>query len=107
MPYALVPRDYILKKVTKQQEGAVNSKRRHDDVLAFLKNPTTPFLAGGILFTGVLSAIVAAIIVELGLPDTEEVKERLDIAAKKGVKAAAGGTLLGKILEEIIGTDDK
>jgi hypothetical protein len=101
MPYALVPKDYTLEKVTKQQEAAVNSKRRHDDVLAFLENPTTPFLVGGVLFTGVLSAITAAIIVELDLPDTDEVKERLDIAAKKGVKAAAGGTLLGKIIKGI------
>jgi hypothetical protein len=101
MPYALIPEDHTLEKVTKQQEAAVNSKRRHDDVLAFLENPTTPFLVGGVLFTGVLSAIIAAIIVELDLPDTDEVKERLEVAAKGGIKAAAGGTLLGKIIKGI------
>ena len=101
MPYALVPKDYTLKKVTTAQKAAVDSKRRHDDVLAFLENPTTPFLVGGVLFTGVLSAIVAAIITELDLPDTDEVKERLDVAAKKGVKAAAGGTLIGTIIKGI------
>ena len=53
------------------------------------------------LVSGVLSAIVAAIIVELDLPDTEDVKQRIEIAVKKGGKAAAGGTLLGKIIKGI------
>jgi len=101
MPYALVPKDYTLKKVTTAQKAAVDSKRRHDDVIAFLENPTTPFLVGGVLVSGVLSAITAAIIVELDLPDTEDVKERIEIAVKKGGKAAAGGTLLGKIIKGI------
>jgi len=39
MPYALIPDGYSLKKVTKLQKQAVNDKRRHDDVLAFLNNP--------------------------------------------------------------------
>jgi len=102
MPYALIPEDYTLEKVTKQQEAAVNSKRRHDDVIAFLENPTTPFLVGGVLFTGVLSAIVAAIITELDLPDTDDIKEKLEIGVKKGVKGAAGATTLGKIVREIL-----
>ena len=42
MAYALIPDGYSLKKVTKQGERAVNAKRRHDDVLAFLNNPNTP-----------------------------------------------------------------
>ena len=39
MPYALIPDGYSLKKVTKLQKQALNDKRRHDDVLAFIANP--------------------------------------------------------------------
>ena len=47
MPYALIPDGYTLKKVTRAQERAVNAKRRHDDVLALLNNPTTIPVVGG------------------------------------------------------------
>jgi len=47
MPYALIPDGYTLKKVTKLQKQAVNDKRRHDDVVAFLSNDGTPALLGG------------------------------------------------------------
>ena len=100
MPYALVPRDYILKKVTKQQEAAVNSKRRHDDVKAFLENPTTPFLVGGALFTGVIGTIVAALIAELDLPSSPELVERLEGATKASL-LGAGPVLLKKLWEEV------
>ena len=46
MPYALIPDGYTLKKVTKLQKQAVNDKRRHDDVVAFLSNDGTPALLG-------------------------------------------------------------
>ena len=46
MPYALIPDGYSLKKVTKLQEQAVNSKRRHDNVQAFLENENAPLLIG-------------------------------------------------------------
>ena len=101
MPYGLIPDGYTLKKITKQQENALKQKRRHDNVEAFVSNPGAPFLVGGVLFTGVLSAIVAAIIIELDLPDTEDVKERIEIAAKKGIKTAAGSGFIGKIIKEL------
>ena len=47
MPYALIPDGHTLKKVTPAQEAAVHSKRRHDDVVAFLSNENTPPLLGG------------------------------------------------------------
>ena len=50
MPYALIPDGYTLKKITKAQETAVNAKRRHDDVLAFINNPE---LMKQIIITGV------------------------------------------------------
>ena len=51
MPYALIPDGYSLKQVTKLQKKAVDDKRRHDNVVAFLSNDGTPALigAGGLL----------------------------------------------------------
>ena len=40
MPYALIPDGYSLKKVTKLQKQAVSDKRRHDNVMKLLENPT-------------------------------------------------------------------
>jgi len=46
MPFALIPDGYSLKKVTKLQKQAVSDKRRHDNVMKLLENPTTlPTLA--------------------------------------------------------------
>jgi len=47
MPYALIPDGFSLKKVTKLEKQAVDSKRRHDNVMAFINNPNTPTLIGG------------------------------------------------------------
>ena len=41
MPYALIPDGYTLKSVTKLQKQAVSDKRRHDNVMELLKNPST------------------------------------------------------------------
>ena len=53
MPYALIPEGFELKKVTKAQEQAVNAKRRHDNVQAFIENENTPLLvgAGAVVFS--------------------------------------------------------
>ena len=46
MPFALIPDGYSLKKGTKLQKQAVSDKRRHDNVMKLLENPTTlPTLA--------------------------------------------------------------
>ena len=39
MPYALIPEGFTLKKVTKQQQDAVNRLRKHDNVKTILNNP--------------------------------------------------------------------
>ena len=39
MPYALIPDGFSLKKVTKLEKQAVDSKRRHDNVVTVLNNP--------------------------------------------------------------------
>ena len=41
MPFALIPDGYSLKKVTKLQKQAVSDKRRHDNVMELLRNPST------------------------------------------------------------------
>ena len=49
MPYVLIPDGHKLEKATKLQIDAVNSKRRHDDVVALLANPNTPLVIGGLI----------------------------------------------------------
>ena len=49
MPFALIPDGFSLKKVTKLQEKAINSKRRHDNVMAILENSQTPLVVAGIV----------------------------------------------------------
>ena len=49
MPFALIPDGYSLKKVTKLQKQAINSKRRHDNVMAILENSQTPLVVAGIV----------------------------------------------------------
>ena len=100
MPYALIPDGYSLKKVTKLQKQAVNEKRRHDDVVAFLENPTTPFLVGGALFTGIIGTIVAAVISELDIPSTPELVEKLEGATKASL-LGAGPVILKKLWEDV------
>jgi len=51
MPYALIPDGYSLKQVTKLQKQAVDDKRRHDDIVALLNNPTTPTVVGAAIAT--------------------------------------------------------
>ena len=48
MPYALVPRDYILKKVTAQQKNAVDDYRKHEDFKTFLGSPQSGTAVGGV-----------------------------------------------------------
>ena len=65
MPYALIPDNHTLKKVTSAQEAAVHSKRRHDDVVAFLGNEGMPKLIVGGAILAALPIIIPAIIAAL------------------------------------------
>ena len=109
MPYALIPDGYSLTKVTKLQKQAVNDKRRHDDVVAFLSNETTPLLVGG---AGVLA--LSPILVKLFLEATEDIGVILSDDQKDKIKKAwlislvpgAPGTLLGtEIWKKVFGVD--
>jgi len=48
MPYALVPRDYILKKVSAQQKTAVEDYRKHEDFKTFLGSSQSGTAVGGV-----------------------------------------------------------
>jgi len=52
MPYALIPDNYTLEKVTTAQKAAVDKHNRHENVNTFLDNQNTPLLlgAGGLVF---------------------------------------------------------
>ena len=107
MPYALVPDNYTLKKVTPAQEAAVHSKRRHDDVVAFLSNENTPALLGG----GALLALTPFLLdtlMELLEVDNILLTDKQKTKLKKGFEVAlisnpiTGTFVLGKKIEEYI-----
>ena len=109
MPYALIPDGYSLKKVTKLQKQAVNDKRRHDDVVAFLSNETTPLLVGG---AGVLA--LSPVLVKLFLQATEDLGVILSNDQKDKIKKTwlislvpgAPGTLLGtELFKKLFGVE--
>ncbi len=82
MPYALIPDGYSLKKVTKLQKEAVKDKRRHDDVLALLSNPTAVSVFGASAAALALGAIAPTFIKLL-----EEKVGALSDDVKDGIKA--------------------
>ena len=78
MPFALIPDGYSLKKVTKLQKQAVSDKRRHDNVMKLLENPTTlPTLAtliGGALIAKTVDDTLASL-VDQGINIVDQTKD--------------------------------
>ena len=99
MPYALIPDGYTLKKVTPLQEAAVNSKRRHDDIVALLENSNTPLVVGGLItaFFGVKLAedIITDIEGRLGAL-SDDVKEGIRETVNIQIQAPVITTPSGK-----------
>ena len=104
MPFALIPDGYSLKKVTKLQQKAVNDKRRHDNVVAFINNP---------------ELMKQIIVVVAGYLALKEAQELYDYLGEKGVQiqqdvkdeytrkrtfgaVPAGGVSIDDILEEAL-----
>ena len=89
MAYALIPDGYSLEKVTKLQEAAVNSKRRHDDVVALLENSNTPLVIGG-LITAFFAVKTAGNIIddlqEAGISLTDQAKDTITDTVAKAEK---------------------
>ena len=103
MPYALIPDGYSLKKVTKLQKQAVNDKRRHDDVLAFIANPE--LMKQVMIIVASYLALKEAndlyeYLAEAGINITEEVKN--DYTKKRSVKGAPVGVSIEQIVEGTI-----
>jgi len=71
MPFALIPDGYSLKKVTKLQLKALNDKRRHDNVVAFINNPE------------LMKQIIVVVAGYLALKEAQDVYEYL---GEKGVQ---------------------
>ena len=79
MPYALIPDGYTLKKVTKAQEKAVKDKRRHDNIMKTLENPTTVPIVAGLITGGTLTALIGKYFPELlEKIDEAEISRRLN-----------------------------
>ena len=80
MPFALIPDGYSLKKVTKLQKQAVSDKRRHDNVMKLLENPTTlPTLAtliGGALVAKAVDDTLESL-VDQGINIVDQTKDAL------------------------------
>ena len=78
MPFALIPDGYSLKKVTKLQKQAVSDKRRHDNVMKLLENPTTlPTLAtliGGALIAKAVDDTLESL-VDQGINIVDQTKD--------------------------------
>ena len=88
MPFALIPDGFTLTKVTKAQEKAVSDKRRHDDVVALLNNPSTPIIVGGAVATFFGVQLANNIIAKI-----EETAGELAAENKQAVREATQATI--------------
>jgi len=102
MPYALIPDGYSLKKVTKLQKQALNDKRRHDNVVAFINNPE---LMKQIIITG-----FAFLAVKEGQQVIDDLKEAganisdatIDAYKKKRDVGAPVGVSIEQVVDEAL-----
>ena len=79
MPYALIPDGYTLKKVTKAQEKALKDKRRHDNVVEFIKNPE--------LMKQIIISVSAYLVAREGLSALSDLKD-LGVNVSKDIEDA-------------------
>ncbi len=79
MPYALIPDGYSLKEVTKAQEKAVKDKRRHDNVVEFIKNPE--------LMKQLIISVSAYLVAREGLNALQDLKD-LGVNVSKDIEDA-------------------
>ena len=99
MPYALIPDGYTLKKVTKAQEQAVNTKRRHDDVLAFIANPE--------LMKQIIITVFAYLAVKEGQEALQDLKDlganiSQEVEDEYTKKRAVKGAPVGVSIEDVV-----
>jgi len=99
MPYALIPDGYSLKKVTKLQKQALNDKRRHDNVVAFINNPE---LMKQIIITGF--AFLAVKEGKEALQDLKDLGVNISQDAEDAYtkKRIIGGAPVGVSIEQLV-----
>ena len=108
MPYALIPDGYSLKKVTELQKQAVNEKRRHDNVVAFLNNETTPVLIGAtglIAIAPILLELFAKAAGEAGVTLSDEQKEIIKKAWLLGIPGIGPAIIGQDIFKKFFGDE--
>jgi hypothetical protein len=80
MPYGLIPDGYTLKKITKQEEDALNVLKKHENVEALLKNSNTPLLVGAVglvAFTPLLTAYLLDELQKQGVEISETLYDQI------------------------------
>jgi len=105
--YALVPDGFTLKKVSKAEDDAIKDHRRHENIMIFLDNETTPILIGGtglIALTPMLLQLFYTAVEEIpGIPTfTEEQKELIKKSFLLGIPGL-GPVILGQELAKQFG----
>jgi hypothetical protein len=102
MPYALIPDGYSLKKVTKLEKQAVDSKRRHDNVVTVLNNPEIikQIIVAGVAFLAVREGKEALDDLKgLGVSISKDAEEAFTRKRSFGAPTGAGVSF-EQILEE-------
>jgi hypothetical protein len=94
MAYVLIPDGFTLKKVTKAQEQAVNAKRRHDNVQAFIENENTPLVVGGLI-----TAFVGVKLAEDIIADLESRLGALSDDVKEGIRDTVNIKIQAPVIE--------
>ena len=99
MPYALIPEGFTLKRVTKAQMDAVNSKRKHDNVMTIFNNPE--------IIKQLIITIVGYYSVKAGKEAIEDLKSlganiSQDIETAYTEKRAVKGAPVGVSIENIV-----
>ena len=102
MPYALVPKDYTLKKVTPQQRAAVDAQRSHENVMALIDNPE---IIKQIIITGF--AYLAVRVGKEALQDLKDFgvnisKDVEDAYTKKRSVGAPVGVSIEQVVDEAL-----
>jgi hypothetical protein len=81
MAYVIIPDGFTLKKVTKQQEQAVNAYFRHENTNTLLENVNTPLVVGGMI-----GAFVGVKLADSIIADLENRLGALSFDVKQGIR---------------------
>ena len=101
MPYALVPKDYTLKKVTPQQRAAVDAQRSHENVMALIDNPEIIkqiIISGLALLAAKEGAEALQDLKDLGVNISKDVESAY--TKKRTVKGAPVGISIQQVIDQ-------